>query len=169
MSALLLVLGICSLYTLTILSFKRMDMAPALKGLATVVSGLAFEQFVSARLPGGESHIQADAPYSEALITELSIADACRRYALDRGELPTLVTQLAPYGISPASGTDPWGHPYRLRRISSNSILVQAIGPSGMDHMRSSADVERVSKKLDARAAALEGDNLIIRAECTSR
>ena len=57
-----------------------------------------------------------------------TIRQECERYAGDRGELPDRLDRAE--GIDPM---DPWGHPYRYRRLAPNEAEVVSLGADGRE------------------------------------
>lgn len=155
--ALLLILAVCGIYSVVILRVRATNFLPAVE-LSEKLFAATVSQSVLARQKVNSSDIELRKAYAVSLLKQFEVGYVCDKYFAARGVFPQDVSQLRSYGLDEAATMDPWGRPYRIRSLSSNELVIQTTGPSGMDEWKGASSLQY----LRDRKYGLAGDNLLV-------
>lgn len=151
---------VCLVYVFVIYKINRSHIGPAADGFTRMLGARVFEASVS-KVPSRESkEIEADANYAHSLAAQASIAAKCEAFLSTSGVTPRSESKALDCGLSPTELRDPWGHPFKVRLLNPELLLVESTGPSGLD--RIAGREKEIIEKGEAKAAFLDGDNLVV-------
>jgi hypothetical protein len=100
------------------------------------------------------------ASYGLSLLEEIKVASACEKFYNSHKTVPSSVSDFAQVGITTEMLSDAWGRPFKIRMFADNLLVVQSLGPSGVDAISSQSTSKLV--QLPQAGNLFIDDNLLV-------
>jgi hypothetical protein len=154
------VLGLFFVTIYFTVALVRFNPSPSVDFIFTLFAARTFETLTGTPAAADARVLKSNSQYAQSLGNQIKLAGAVGKFFELKGAIPRSFLEMRQAGFGGFEEVDPWHRPYVVRALPPDHLVVQSMGPSGID--RIPWNEPQNLKRLTVMRYRLIGDNLVV-------